>query len=311
MGCTPNSGGISLGRVILPKGDLGNFLHSLYSLLFGQRTNVARVLEALAGRDVRKALEMFVSIVTSGHLSTSAITSAVKGEGSIPITEFHILRILMRTDYRFFNDASGYTSNILYYDNDWSRPDNFLLVEILYFLAMNRKRVGEIGLEGYFSTRRICDEIQRIGYDRDDVLKGMNYLLGRQLLIADNFNNVEVTLDDCGKITAAGFIHLRVLSERMEYLSGILPVVPISDGKSCAAIATYIQRESQRGYLTLAEKTRAVETLLTFARREKNPFFVGSNSGAVYVVGAVEHAVRRYYKLDASLKNDQNQLDLL
>jgi hypothetical protein len=101
-------------RVILPKGDLGNFLHSLYSLLFGQRTNVARVLEALAGRDVRKALEMFVSIVTSGHLSTSAITSAVKGEGSIPITEFHILRILMRTDYRFFSDASGYTSNILY-----------------------------------------------------------------------------------------------------------------------------------------------------------------------------------------------------
>src|SRR5262249_14439327 len=61
-------------RVILPKGELGNFLKALYGIIFGRRTNVARVLEALAGKDVRRAMEMFVSIVTSGHLSTSAIT---------------------------------------------------------------------------------------------------------------------------------------------------------------------------------------------------------------------------------------------
>jgi hypothetical protein len=303
-------------RVVLPKGELGNFLHSLYGLLFGQRTNVARVLEALSGRDVRKALEMFVSIVTSGHLSTSALTSAVKGEGQIPITEYHILRILMRTDYRFFSDASGYVSNLFYYDNDWAQPDNFLLIEILYFLAMNRKRVGEIGLEGYYSTRRVCDEVQRIGYDWNDVLKAQNYLLGRQLIIADNFNNVEVTLDDSVKITASGFIHLRVLCERIEYLSGVLPVVPISDDRTSVWIGEQINRESQRGFSTLAEKTRSVETLVTFlkyelAKREKNPFFDRAKSGAGYVVDAMERTVRRYYKLDAILQSDKNQLDLI
>jgi hypothetical protein len=303
-------------RVVLPKGELGNFLHSLYVLLFGVRTNVARVLEALSGRDVRKALEMFVSIVTSGHLSTSAITSAVKGEGLIPITEFQIIRILMRTDYRFFSDASGYISNIFYYDNDWSGPDNFLLIEILFFLAMNRKRVGEIGLEGYYSGARVCDEIQRLGYDRDDVLSGLNYLLGRQLVIADNFSNVEIVLNDSVKISAGGFIHLRVLSERMEYLAGVLPVVPISDDKTCATIAEHIIRESQRGSTTLAEKTRAVEALLKFlqvefARREKNPFFDENNSGAAYVLKAIERTVRRYYKLEASLAGEKNPLDLI
>ncbi len=90
-------------RVLLPSGELGSFLNTLYSILFGRRTNVARVLEALAVRDVRRALEMFVSIVTSGHLSTSAITSNVRGEGAIPINEYHIVKILMRTDYRFFS----------------------------------------------------------------------------------------------------------------------------------------------------------------------------------------------------------------
>ena len=143
-------------RVVLPKGDLGYFLKELYGLIFGRRTNVARVLEALAGRDVRKALEMFVSIVTSGHLSTSAITSNVRGQGTIPITEHQIIKILMRTDYRFFSDNSGFVSNLLYYDNDWVRPDNFLLSEVLYFLSMNRKRSGEIGLEGYIIAWKLC-----------------------------------------------------------------------------------------------------------------------------------------------------------
>src|SRR5215813_890300 len=137
-------------RVILPKGEFGNFLRTIYVLLFAHRTNVARVLESLAGRDTRKALEMFAAIVTSGHISTSAITSNVRGQGEFPINEYHIIRILMRTEYRFFSEQSGYICNIFYYDNDWNRPDNFLLIEILFFLARRLKRAGDIGLEGYF-----------------------------------------------------------------------------------------------------------------------------------------------------------------
>ena len=105
-------------------------------------------LEALAGKDVRRAMEMFVAIVTSGHLSTSAITSAARGQGEIPVNEYHVIRILMRGDYRFFSENSGFISNIFQYDNKWVRPDNFLLSEVLFNLSMNRKHTGEIGLEG-------------------------------------------------------------------------------------------------------------------------------------------------------------------
>jgi hypothetical protein len=74
--------------------------------------------------------------------------------------------------------------------------------------------------------------------------------------------------------------------------------------------------QSQRGYATLAEKTRAIAALLTFlkldlARREKNPFFDASTSGAVYVLNAMERTVRRHYKLDEKLQSDKNQLDLI
>ncbi len=304
-------------RVLLPKGELGNFLKTLYLLLFGKRNNVARILEALAGRDVRKALEMFVSIVTSGHLSTSAITSNVRGGGGIPITEHHILRILMRTDYRFFSDNISSITNLFYYENEWTRPDNFLLIEVLYFLCINRKRQGEIGLEGYFSVARICDEVQKLGYDRDDVRKATNYLLNRQLILADNFNFSAVGLDDCVKIQASGFIHLRILCERIEYLYGVIPVIPVADEKTTAALALYVSRENQQGNCSAKDKARAVQILLEFLRREmarlreKNPFFEPTRSGAVYVLNSMESAIRRFHKVEQSAQTEQNQLDLI
>ena len=304
-------------RVLLPKGELGNFLKTLYSLLFGKRNNVARILEALAGRDVRKALEMFVSIVTSGHLSTSAITSNVRGGGGIPITEYHILRILMRTDYRFFSDNISSITNLFYYENEWMRPDNFLLIEVLYFLCINRKRQGEIGLEGYFSVARICDEVQKLGYDRDDVRKATNYLLNRQLILADNFNFSAVGLDDCVKIQASGFVHLRILCERIEYLYGVIPVIPVADEETTATLAHYVNRENQQGSCSAKDKARAVQKLLEFLRREmarlreKNPFFEPTRSGAVYVLNSMENAIRRFHKVEQSAQAEQNQLDLI
>src|SRR5258706_6613071 len=125
---------------------------------------------------------MFVSIIMSGHLSPSAITSTAIGGGAISISERRIIKILMRTEYAFFSDQSGFVSNIFSYDPDWEKPDNFLFVEILYLLQRNRKRVGQIGLEGYFTCRSVAQDLQKFGYVPEDTLRALNVLLNRQLI---------------------------------------------------------------------------------------------------------------------------------
>ena len=143
-------------RIAYPKSALGFFLGQLYIELFERRHNISRILEALAGHDVRRALEMFVSVITSGHLSEASITSSVIGAGTIPIREHNVLKILMRTDYRFASDQSGYIINVFGFDKEWKRGDNFILIETLFFLTMNRKIRGQIGLEGYFPLPSRC-----------------------------------------------------------------------------------------------------------------------------------------------------------
>jgi hypothetical protein len=285
-------------RITYPKSAVGIFLHELYIELFERTHNIPRILESLAGSDARKALEMFVSIITSGHLSETAITSRVIG-GQHTIREYIVLKILMRTDYRFASDQSGVITNIFRFDPDWQKPDNFLLIEILYFLVINRKRVGQIGLEGYWTCRHIAEEMQRFGYIPEDTLLAANYLLHRQLVSADHLNFRAVEFNDSVKISASGFMHLRILPARLEYLFGVLPTTPFADHDTARLIADFVKRESTRGRLAASEKARAVEIFYAHLYgqfgflRDKQPFAPSWN-GASLVLRQMNSSLEGY-----------------
>jgi hypothetical protein len=257
------------------------------------------VLEAIAGLDVRRALQIFVSIITSGHLTATSITSTILGGGyATSITEQNILRILMRGEYRFFSDDSGFVSNIFGFDPDWQKPDNFILIEILYFLARNRKRKGEIGLEGYFSCGRLADELQRMGYVPEDTLAALNVALQRQLISADHMNFTSVAYDDSVRILASGYMHVRILAARMEYLYGVIPTTPLSDRDVAVRLADFVKNEAARGKVSWHQRIHAVEIfyayLLAQRKATATPFSASEDTGASYVLrqiaGAIEHS---------------------
>ncbi|MCC5641313.1 hypothetical protein LC593_37075, partial [Nostoc sp. CHAB 5844] len=305
-------------RIVVPVSELGRFLQDLYIELFERRRNIARIMESLAGKDVRRALDMFVSIITSGHLGEDQITSHVRGAAGIRITEHNLLKILMRTDYQLFSDRSGFVSNIFTFENEWSRPSNFLLIEILFFLASSRKRAGQIGIEGYFTVRHICELMQKIGYDQDDSFKAVNLVLARYLVDADHMSNVSVGLNDSVKISASGFIHIRTLVERIEYLYGVLATTRITDERVLAVVAEATQRELRLGDLNIRSKIHVVETFKDYLFRQAidlastagSQFDINDRiSGAAYVIRAIERTINRFYKQDHYIATEIDILD--
>jgi hypothetical protein len=293
---------------------LGEFLKSIYLELFDRKQNVSRVLQGLAGRDVRKALDMFVSILNSGHLQEEAITSTARGAGGIEIPEYRVLKILMRTEYRFFSDSSGFIKNIFHADPEWAQPNNFLLPEILFWLCDNRKLRGEIGLEGYFSVDRVANELQRRGFVRDDVRDACSWLLSRNLIEADHMNQTMVDFGDCVKVTASGFIHLRILCERMEYLYGVLTVTPIFDRAVAQEIAEFLKRENQQGYQGAYQQARCVELFLGYLKAQHSQLhaafhqFGGTRTGSSFVIKQIENTLR-YFKNPTVKHTERNLLD--
>ena len=289
------------------------FLRQLYEALFEGRRNIARVLEALAGKDVRKALEMFVSIIISGHLNELTIASNTIGGGGTPLREYTILKILMRTHYRLASKSSGFVKNLFAFNEKCRSADNFIAVEILYFLAKNRKVTGGIGLEGYFTYVQIVDGLQIYGYDPEDILLVLGDLLTADLISNDRMSSGKVEIDDALRITASGFIHVRILVGRFEYLFGVIADTPIFDQQVATQLGALVQMEMQRGDIDVLQKVRAVDIFHRYLWTQKEslltPFREGVKSGADYVLGHIMNALAHARNARAGLIESEDLLD--
>lgn len=281
-------------RITYKKDKVGDFLSEIFQEVFDRQDNTSRIIQGLAGRDVRRALEIFESVLRSGHLGDDVITSRVQGGVPSSIEEDTILRALMRGEYRFHSDNSGYVKNVFYCDVDWVRPSNFLLVDLLYELYARRLKVGAVGLQGYHSVDSIAEEFALRGYVEGDVFSAANYLLAGNLVEAEHFESVLRSSGDSIKVTYSGFIHLRFMLPRNEYVYGVLPTSPVFNSRSADQIVRVIAREADGREIDLDSKIRAItafydslkENYIFYA--DAFPKFGGQGTGASYVVNQLD-----------------------
>ncbi|MBI5772172.1 MAG: cell division protein ZapE [Verrucomicrobia bacterium] len=250
-------------RISYPATDLGAYLIGVYRSLFHPSKRIRLVLEALAGRDVRRALQMFAEILMSGHLTDDRIFSARYGQDQVHLPEWLVIRILMRTKYQYFSEGHGYVTNLLDVDETSTTTTNFLLCEALDRLAQSRKQQGELGIEGYRHVEKLVDELSLLGYLAEDSLWALERLLNRRLIIADHQRQKGISRNDYVKISASGFFHLRVLLGRSEYLAGIAADTWLREKPFVEKIAV----ESDLGYHTY-ERNAAARRARTVAFQE-------------------------------------------
>jgi hypothetical protein len=279
------------------KNKAGEFLKGVYLELFQRPTNVSRILEALAGRNVRKALDMFMAIINSGHMSEDLITTVATGNQIRRFPESLVLRILMRQDYRFFSDASGFAANIFYCNRNWVRPNNLLIAELLFYLIGERKVNGDNGQMGFVSINRLQDRLERFGYVRSDILDAAQHLLAKELIEADSATTTVLSESASVKASASGWAHLRILASRSEYLVSLLPTTAINDGVLEARVFDLMQTENRFGKIAASQANSVLEDFHKYLRKQLlglkyHPGYAQSESnGAEYVIRKVAEAV--------------------
>ena len=296
-----------------PKTRAGEFLQQIYLELFSNPTNVSRILESLAGRNVRKALDMFMAIITSGHMPEDLITRVAAGEIVQKFPEFLVLRILMRQDYRFFGDNRGFVSNIFYCDREWERPSNLLVPEVLFYLIGQRRINGENGQLGFVAVSRLQSHLERLGFVGRDVMSACQHLLAKELIEAESATALTLTPSDSIKATASGWIHMRLLSARSEYVWGVLPTTSMNDRGLEARVFDLMQTESRHGNLYGSQANTVVEHFHRYLQAQHNTLrnYPGYSSpgqtGSPYIIQKVSEAVR----LERSHALTPTQPDLL
>jgi len=134
------------------------------------------------------------------------------------------------------------------------------------------------------------------------------------LIITDRLNNAEVAWEDSVRILAAGWVHLRLLSERFEYIYGVIPTTPIRDQGVAEQLAEAVKLEAQRGELQFYQKVRTVELFFHYLESERNALKTPFNSGiltcgADYVLSHIHGAIRHAKNVTTKQTSEEDPLD--
>lgn len=152
--------------VLYPASELGNYLYKIYNSLFNPKKSTRYIFEALAGRNMRTALEMFAEIVMSPHFDTDKIFATRFKTEPDELQEWAILRILMRKTHIYYKSRSDHTfiANLFDLDEKSNSTSVFLLPILLHRLVKDRKLKGELNIEGYRQVSNIIEEVSNQGY---------------------------------------------------------------------------------------------------------------------------------------------------
>ena len=303
-------------KVKFPGSNASKYLETIYNQIFEKQKNISRLLESLSNRNVRSSLDMFMNILTSGHMTEGALgENAISGKNFF-VKDYVLIRTLMRTDYRFYHDKSGFISNIFHCKNGWDRPSNFYLIEILFFLVLKSRTRGENGLQGYLSFATVSEELERKGMVASDARKACLYALEKGLIEADNLSYTEISDTTCFKATASAWIHMRFLSEEIEYLSAILYTTRLNNEDLAKSLYDEMRVENSFRKQALHKKARLVKMFFEYLEKQvadNTKLYISFDpdeiTGAKYILDKVKKSIQKYEKQPLNNAYSEDILD--
>lgn len=241
---------------------------------------------------------MFFAIITSGHMPEEIIASVAQGATVRSFPEYLILRALMRQSYRYFNNNTGFVTNLFHCEARWERPSNLLIPELLFFLIGQRKVRGDNGQMGFVALPRIVMEMESLGFVRADVREAALFCLKKELIEVDTSSPDVIRDRDSIKATASGWAHMRLLSSRLEYVASVLPTTPLDDKQLGARVYDMMQTEMRLGRMPYNQAILLVEQFEKYLRSQAtvhsaHPGFAERRqSGTAYILGKVQEAIK-------------------
>jgi hypothetical protein len=239
--------------------DIIDFLTLVRDSIFREGKRVRFFLESLAMGNLRKALELFASFLTSGHTDANKILSVHReGKGYlVPLHEF--VKSIGLADFRYYHGDLSAVLN-LYGISDEARPSHFTKIRLLTYLSHHRHHSSSFGL-GFVRTDIISGEFRKIGTSETDISESLKILAQKALVENDVYESGR--LGGAYRITPGGRYYLKFMAVRFAYLDLILQDTPIADQKAVQTISKLIDSRD------LEERFLRVETFLNYLLYEE------------------------------------------
>ncbi|HEK0655184.1 TPA: RNA-binding protein [Proteus mirabilis] len=196
------------------------YLTSIVRAIFIYDKEIRRIIVGLAGKNIRRALEIFMEFCTSGHITSDEILKIRHQQGSYSLPLNIITRVLLRINKKYYKSDDSYLKNLFSINTDDKTPNYFTRFIILKWFHDRHSAIGTSGYKGYFSIRDLKSDIIKYGISEDMIFREVNYLIKGFCLESEKFTTDIVDENDLLKITSTGFVHLDMVSN-INYISAI------------------------------------------------------------------------------------------
>jgi hypothetical protein len=258
-------------RVEYPKSEQAFYLTSMVKSLFEHDRFARRMIVGLAGRNMRRALEIFLEFCNSGHIREDQIFRMRQSEGDFILPLHVVATVLLRMNRRFYDSDHSYIKNIFGASRDDVVPAYFARYMILHWLRINFRDVGTSGLRGYYTKQHVKQALMPYGLDPSLIDREFNYLLAAQCLVAEHLRLDSVDDDDLVRLGPAGFVHLDLVGNS-NYLAAVSEDTWYTDRLQAERIVESIKDiESQLHISTVAANARELVNFLEAARLKLVP----------------------------------------
>ena len=231
-------------HVDYPASDQGYYLSSILRSVFEHDMHVRRLIVGLAGRNMRRAMEIFLEFCNSGHIGEDHILKMVQSKGQYVLPLSLVTTVLLRTNLRFYDSDRAYLKNLYAASELDERPSYFTRLLILKWLDEKSNTFGPQRLKGYVHVRQMRAELSRYGVEQEVFFRELESLARGFCVLSEDFRTTELTDDDLVSLAPAGRVHLQISADTY-YLAAVSEDTWFQDQALAVAISERIKDGSQ------------------------------------------------------------------
>lgn len=211
----------------LQREDIAEFLQIVQYSIFERNRNIARMIEAICFGNMRFALDLFQTFLTSGATDVDKMLHIYRREGAYFVAYHEFVKSIMLRDRRYYREEQSPIMNV--FDCGSQRnASHFTALRILGALLERRGEYSPEG-QGYVEIAHLIASFEDVFDNREDVVRTLNRLVSRQLLEVDTRSTESIDGATFIRVTPAGWYYSRYLVRSFAYLDLVLQDTPLND----------------------------------------------------------------------------------
>lgn len=220
-------------QLILPSGfqfdksAIVDFLQIVQESVFQQNRNIARFIEAICFGNMRLALQMFTTFLTSGVTDVEKMLYLYRREGSYYVAFHEFVKSIMLGDRKYYKEEQSPILNVFDCGSE-SNASHLTSLRIMEALMEHRRENTPEG-QGYVEIAPLLAGFEEFFDNRADFVRSMERMIRRQLVELNSRSTDTIQGASHVRITSAGWFYARFLSRSFPYLDLALQDTPLDD----------------------------------------------------------------------------------